>query len=75
VRAIDVSMALSGLPLAPPTAPAAAVLRRMAEREASWLLVVDGDHIAGVINEPILSAASARRLQAAPPAASPAPVG
>jgi Zn-dependent protease len=75
VRAIDVSMALSGLPLAPPTAPAAAVLRRMAEREASWLLVVDGDHIAGVINEPILSAASARRQQTAPPAASPAPVG
>jgi Zn-dependent protease len=60
VRALDIAVGLEGLPLAPPLTPASAVLRRMAEREATWILVVDGGHIVGVINEQMLTGAAAR---------------
>jgi hypothetical protein len=73
VRAIDVAVPLSGLPLAPPLEPAGAVLRRMAEREASWMLVVDGGRIVGLINEQMLTAAASRHSRPGADAATPPP--
>jgi Zn-dependent protease len=50
VRAVDLAIPFAELPVFPPEEPAANVMRKMAEREAHWGLVVAWDRIAGILS-------------------------
>jgi Zn-dependent protease/CBS domain-containing protein len=50
VRAVDFAIPFSELPVFPPEEPATNVMRKMAERDARWGLVVALDRIAGLLS-------------------------
>ncbi len=60
-RAIDVGTPLERLPVVGPGEPAPAVVRRLQQRSARWILVVDAGHIVGLTSERMLLEAAQRR--------------
>ena len=69
VRAVDLAIPFADLPVFPPEESAANVLRKMAEREARWGLVVAWDRIAGILSfEGIPFVAEQARRPTGPPA-------
>jgi len=66
VRVIDLATPLQQLPVVGPGDAATDALRRLDDRGAAWVVVVDAGHIVGLISEQMFTDAAARHDRRAP---------